>query len=130
MVLTKEFTFDSAHRLTFHIGKCRNLHGHTWKVVIRIEAGTGDFFDFGIIKSVIHEELDHALLYWEGDKVLTKFVESNASENFRSKKFPFETTAENLSQWIKLRIVDRWEVLTEERVKVQLFETGNSCVEV
>lgn len=127
MNVSKEFTLDAAHRLTFHEGKCRNLHGHAWRVVITIGVNAQDFFDFGIIKSVIHDELDHALLYWEGDKVLSKFVEDNASEKFRVVKFPFETTAENIAQWIKLKIMEQWD-LVEERVKVQVEETVNSCV--
>jgi len=29
---TKIFNVDSAHKLEWHKGKCRNLHGHCWKI--------------------------------------------------------------------------------------------------
>ena len=34
--LTKEFTFDSAHRLCQHKGKCVNLHGHTYRLIVTV----------------------------------------------------------------------------------------------
>ncbi|MCD6102754.1 MAG: 6-carboxytetrahydropterin synthase, partial [Thermotogaceae bacterium] len=32
MLISKEFTFDAAHRLMKYKGKCENLHGHTYKL--------------------------------------------------------------------------------------------------
>ena len=37
--ITKEFTFDASHRLPHHGGKCRNLHGHTYRPTSLIAAG-------------------------------------------------------------------------------------------
>ena len=34
MVLNKEFKFDTAHLLPNHKGQCKNLHGHTYKLII------------------------------------------------------------------------------------------------
>jgi len=32
LLISKEFTFDAAHRLMKYKGKCENLHGHTYKL--------------------------------------------------------------------------------------------------
>ena len=34
--LKTEHSFDSAHFLAGYEGKCRNIHGHEWRVVIEI----------------------------------------------------------------------------------------------
>jgi len=36
VMVSKEFTFDAAHHLHCYEGKCKNLHGHTYKVVFGI----------------------------------------------------------------------------------------------
>lgn len=33
----KTFTFEAAHRLLRHNGKCRNLHGHSYRVEVIVE---------------------------------------------------------------------------------------------
>ena len=37
MILVKEFEFDAAHNLVNYHGKCENLHGHTYKLVIKLK---------------------------------------------------------------------------------------------
>ena len=32
--VSKEFSFDMAHLLDGHDGKCQNLHGHTYKLQV------------------------------------------------------------------------------------------------
>ena len=38
MILGKTFKFDAAHRLYDHKGKCKNLHGHTYKITVEVKA--------------------------------------------------------------------------------------------
>lgn len=80
--VTKIFTFDSAHRLDDYIGKCANLHGHTYKLEVTIKGRTdhrGIVVDFGDIKSIVNERIigpyDH---------------------RFLNDLLPFNTTAENM----------------------------------
>lgn len=35
--LQVEDSFDSAHFLKGYEGKCRNIHGHRWKILIEVE---------------------------------------------------------------------------------------------
>ena len=75
--LKTEHSFDSAHFLAGYEGKCRNIHGHEWRVVIEIcrpdldeEGQTRDMmFDFGQLKKDVKREvdaMDHALIIEKG----------------------------------------------------------------
>ncbi len=85
--VSKEFQFHAAHKIDHHPGECRNLHGHTYTVVIeatgpiQLEGDeAGMVMDFGDIKrlynEIIHDVCDHAYL---------------------NDVFAFPTTAENLA---------------------------------
>src|SRR5210317_1043455 len=37
MLISKTFKFDAAHKIPNYNGKCSQLHGHTWKLVITLE---------------------------------------------------------------------------------------------
>ena len=71
--LTVENSFDSAHFLHGYEGKCSNLHGHRYKLIVSIKSETlhqegqlkGMVDDFGNIKSKlkeIEELFDHKLV--------------------------------------------------------------------
>ena len=36
--IRSESSFDSAHFLKGYAGKCSNLHGHRWRVVVELQA--------------------------------------------------------------------------------------------
>ena len=45
-IVKTEDSFDSAHFLARYNGKCRNIHGHRWRVVIEI---AGENLDDGMV---------------------------------------------------------------------------------
>ncbi len=67
--IRKSIDVDFAHHVRGHLGPCINLHGHTWKLEVEIEAreldAQGFVIDFGILKRQVltpcHALLDHAL---------------------------------------------------------------------
>lgn len=71
--ISKEFSFDMAHLLDGHDGKCQNLHGHTYKLQVEIwviymslrkKAMVIDFSDLkSIVKKSILDPMDHAFIY-------------------------------------------------------------------
>ncbi|MDB4974185.1 MAG: 6-pyruvoyl-tetrahydropterin synthase [Myxococcaceae bacterium] len=69
----KSIDIDFAHHVRGHSGPCINLHGHTWKFEVEVQAETldaqGFVLDFGILKRGVltpcHALLDHALAIGE-----------------------------------------------------------------
>ena len=58
--LTCESSFDTAHFLTNYNGKCANIHGHRWRVILAIngDLDNGMVVDFNIIKKDLKEMCD------------------------------------------------------------------------
>ena len=54
--------FCASHILVGHEGKCRHLHGHTWKVEVIIKSekldAVGRVVDFSVVKKELREFLD------------------------------------------------------------------------
>jgi 6-pyruvoyltetrahydropterin/6-carboxytetrahydropterin synthase len=71
ITVTKRFTFEAAHVLPNHSGKCRHLHGHSYKLEVTVRYdedprrwnARGYFIDFGdlgkIVKEHVVDKLDH-----------------------------------------------------------------------
>ena len=78
MLITKIITTETAHRLLSHEGKCRYLHGHSYKWEVTIEAGiersTGMVMDFSTLKELmiecIEKPFDHTLVLQENDSLI------------------------------------------------------------
>lgn len=75
--LTTEHSLDSAHFLAGYDGKCGNLHGHRWRVLLTVQSETlredrqqkGMCVDFAELKKDLRTELDaldHVLIIEQG----------------------------------------------------------------
>jgi 6-pyruvoyltetrahydropterin/6-carboxytetrahydropterin synthase len=81
MIIYKELTFDSAHKLINDNGECANLHGHTYilRLYLKgpVDPKTGYVFDFKELKKIIKKNvldvIDH--------QYLNDFVENPSVEN-------------------------------------------------
>jgi len=69
MLITKEFSFDSAHYLTDYYGKCEQMHGHTYWLKVTVEGKVqenGMVIDFALLKQIVKNrilnKLDHKML--------------------------------------------------------------------
>lgn len=123
VLVSKEFTFDSAHHLHCYEGKCKNLHGHTYKVVFGLSGFVDDrglMMDFGDIKEIWKNEIEIYLDH--------KYLNETLP--------PMNTTAENIVVWIYEKMAEA--LLKEERQQlylgarvefVRLFETPTSYAE-
>lgn len=74
--ITKQFDFETGHALYGYDGKCRNVHGHSYKLSVTvigtpIEDSTnvkfGMVIDFKDLKKIVQEEIvgvfDHATVF-------------------------------------------------------------------
>lgn len=67
--VTRSFTFEAAHQLPWHEGKCRQLHGHSYRLEVTVEGPIGPHgivVDFAEIKRVVERDVvaayDHRYL--------------------------------------------------------------------
>lgn len=60
--LQVEDDFASAHQLRGYKGKCENLHGHNWRVMVRVKGealgSLGMLMDFGDLKKLLKKSMD------------------------------------------------------------------------
>ena len=131
--LVGEASFDSAHFLTDYYGKCENLHGHRWRMVVTISVaelqseGTmrSMVIDFGVFKRHVRElakELDHTFLVEEGS-LRPATIAALEDEGFVLKVLPFRTTAENLARYAAERLIASGLPVSS----VAMYETPNNC---
>ena len=76
--ITKEFSFETGHALYGYDGKCKNVHGHSYKLSVtvigvpitdRTNVKFGMVIDFSDLKKIVKEEIvdhfDHATVFNE-----------------------------------------------------------------
>ena len=113
MQIRKSFTFEAAHVLPNHPGKCARLHGHSYRLDVALEgplqesgpaAGMIEDFDTvsRVVKAAVISRLDHSSL-------------NELLEN---------PTAENIVVWIWQRLAHKLPYLAE----LTLWETRKACV--
>lgn len=115
--LKAEHSFDSAHFLAGYAGKCKNIHGHRWRVEIEVMAEAlikegqldGMIIDFGDLKKAVKDmvdEYDHALIIQEGtmrEETLSCLTE----DGFKMIKVDFRPTAENFAAYFFKNMKDK-----------------------
>ncbi len=112
MQIRKQFSFEAAHVLPHHTGKCSRLHGHSYRLDVTVEgplatagAATGMVVDFDelsqIVRTTIIDALDH--------RHLNDIIDN--------------PTSENIVLWIWRRLATPLPQLTE----LTLWETARAC---
>jgi len=131
LTVSKQCQFDAAHVLTNHAGQCKNLHGHTYRVIVEVaEAADGKdmVIDFKDLKQVMCETIldrfDHAFIFNQGSASECEIAAVIAKHGMRSVGLPFRSTAENLARHFFLDLEKRVNV-----VSVKVYETPESCAE-
>ena len=105
--LTRVFHFDMAHVLLNYPGKCKNIHGHTYRLEVTVKGmlcneetspKKGMLIDFSDFKNLIQEEIitrwDHALMiHQDSDTILLNVLKKNYEKII---VVSFQPTTENM----------------------------------
>lgn len=138
--ITKEFTFETGHALFGYDGKCRNVHGHSYKLSVTVigtpnqEKGhkkLGMVIDFGDLKQIVKEEVvdpfDHATVFNKNTPHvdLAKTLEKSGHKVILAE---YQPTSENMvidfAQKIRARLPEHLQLHS-----LQLRETGTAYAE-
>lgn len=137
--ITKEFTFEMAHALYGYEGACKNIHGHSYRLLVTLigevihdknHSRNGMVIDFSHLKKIVRENVvepfDHALMLNKNTPLGEFFKETELFE--RILLVDFQPTSENML----LEIVRRIRTKLPDSVTLhhlQLWETTTSCAE-
>lgn len=136
---TKEFNFEAGHCLDGYQGKCKNLHGHNYKVFVTVSASdldkmdmVMDFYNLNTFAKPLFDEFDHAFIYNENcvDTFEKDLYEVCCKHNRKVKNFPAKATAENMAKYFYMILNRRLsESVNTEQItisKVVVYETPTS----
>lgn len=138
MLITKIIEIDMGHRVPNHKSKCRNLHGHRYRIDVGVDdkvittkgaSDEGMVIDFSDLKQIIMEQIDerfdHGFCMYRKDDFATTFLDEFVPTGQKIIFVDFIPTAENLAKhWfnilksaleardIKLKHVRVWETPT------------------
>lgn len=132
MRIAKEFNWEMGHRLPEHFGKCKNIHGHSYKMLVEID---GDVMEDGMVMDYYHlrsaidpliEKLDHAFLVYKEDATVIDFL-----EKVKSKKVvvDFQSTVENITRYFLNEIKNLTLPNNIHKIKVRVCETPDDYAE-
>lgn len=134
---TKKFSFDAAHRIIDHEGKCKYLHGHCYVCEVTFASKElnemGMVIDFGHIKDRlgkwIDKNLDHNLILAKEDRSLINSLKGVINQTIYI--MDNTPTAENIALHILNDICPKLFVDEEAHCeKIRLYESATSYVEV
>lgn len=135
--ITKIFTFETAHVLYNYDGKCKNMHGHSYKLFVTVKGNpindldspkNGMVVDFGDIKKIVKEEIvdiwDHAVLL-NANSPHKKLGEDLEQKGHKVIYCSYQPTCENMLYDIASKIKNRLPSQVH-LAYLKLHETENS----
>lgn len=106
--ITKKFEFEAGHALYGYDGKCKNLHGHSYKLYVTVigepinqdgHVKNGMVIDFGDLKRIVKQEIvdvfDHAMVF-NRQSEHKAIAEKLQSEGHAIILVDYQPTSENL----------------------------------
>lgn len=132
MKVAKEFKWEMGHRLPEHFGQCKNIHGHSYKMLVEFEGELDKnsmVIDYFIVEKIVNpiiEKLDHAFMVNKNDKLTREFL-----EKIKSKKVvvDFESTAENICTYLLSQIKSANLPANVKAIMVRVSETDEDYAE-
>jgi len=138
--ITKQFNFETGHALFGYDGKCKNVHGHSYKLSVTV-IGTpitdnsnvkwGMVIDFSDLKKIVKEEVvdvfDHAIVFNKNTPHKSLAL-TMRGEGHNVILADYQPTSENMvidfAGKIKSRLPENIQLFS-----LRLQETDSSCAE-
>jgi 6-pyruvoyltetrahydropterin/6-carboxytetrahydropterin synthase len=132
MKIAKEFRWEMGHRLPDHFGQCKNIHGHSYKMLVEFDGELNkdemviDYYDVEKIINPIIAKLDHAFMVNKDDKIVLGFL-----EKMNSKKVVvnYQSTAEDICSYLLNEIRQASLPNNVKKIKVRVYETTDVYAE-
>lgn len=135
--ITKQFSFETGHALYGYDGKCKNVHGHSYKLSVTVigqpisdnsNVKFGMVIDFSDLKKIVREEIvdvfDHATVFNKN----TPHIELAAELKNRGHHVilvDYQPTSENMVTDFAKKIKNRLpETIKLHSLKLQETETS------
>lgn len=132
--IAKEYKWSMSHRLPFHKGVCKNIHGHAYKIRVVVTGEVDengmliDFFDLDSAVMPIVNQLDHSFLCNETDTEMLEFL---SSSSFKYNVIPMTTTAENVGYYMLQKIADTLRKHSNlAAVQIRFYENDDAYAEL
>lgn len=119
VTVTKRFTFEASHQLPWHKGKCKDLHGHSYKLEVEVSreglAPTNEHsivYDFSDLSDIVKLNI----IFYVDHKHLNDLMNN--------------PTAECIANWIWITL---YSCLVREKLNLEsitLWETETSRVTI
>ena len=117
--ITKQFSFETGHALYGYDGKCKNVHGHSYKLSVTVIGSPildrnnvkfGMVIDFTDLKKIVKEEIvdqfDHATVFNETTPHI-ELAKELKSRGHHVILVDYQPTSENMVVDFSKRIISR-----------------------
>jgi 6-pyruvoyltetrahydropterin/6-carboxytetrahydropterin synthase len=122
-----------AHRLPYHDGLCKNLHGHSYHATVEVYGETDDggmvidFKDIAEAAGPLVKQLDHSCAIDPSDVELKQFLTERGMKMFELESY---STAENIAGLLLEHVCLIVNGPRIHEVRVRVCETCTSAAEV
>lgn len=137
--LTKLFTFEAAHALDGYDGKCRHIHGHSYRLEVTVKGEPleddndpkcGMTLDFGELKRIVNAEIverfDHSLVVQRTDGSDDEWLAPLKARFGNIIETPYRPTCENMLTDFARRL-RRAMPAGVQLCSLKMYETATSC---
>jgi 6-pyruvoyltetrahydropterin/6-carboxytetrahydropterin synthase len=132
--IAKDFYWEMSHRLPFHDGLCRNIHGHTYRLRLELlgelnnDGMVLDYYEMAKIIKPILNELDHSFMCDKNDSLMLDFLKTNGFKYYILEK---TSTAEHIAEHLMERVIEGFKQFRNiELIKVRIYETEDVFAEI
>jgi 6-pyruvoyltetrahydropterin/6-carboxytetrahydropterin synthase len=130
----KDFVWEMSHRLPFHEGPCKNIHGHTYKMTVELigDVDTNgmvlDYYNVCKIVDPFIAKLDHAFICDDNDTNVIDFLKN---QNFKHYIIPNNTTSELMAIYFIEEFASKFKQFNNiDTLILRIYETSDAYAEV